>query len=80
MDGCQVGKTTEEIKSLRFIVEGNVNDAAYDAFKSSLSATNGIFEVDMDKNSKEMYIDYYPDKISKERIENRFSDWTGKLS
>lgn len=78
MDGCQVGKSHEEIKSIRIEAKSTINEAAYKDLQAFLSTVNGILDVDVDMSKNAIFVDYHPDKITHEKIEQTVADWIGK--
>lgn len=78
MDGCQVGKTQEEIKSVQIELKSTMLQKDYQDLQVSLSTVNGIVDVDVDASRNAIFVDYHPDKISQEKIKKLAEGWSSK--
>lgn len=74
MEGCQGGKNDSELKSIRIDLENLVCERSYDDLEVSLIQTQGIVDVDIDRNLKAAFIDFDPLKTSEESIISKITE------
>ncbi|MGI6777399.1 MAG: heavy-metal-associated domain-containing protein [Acetivibrionales bacterium] len=69
MEGCQGGKPANAPSSVKFKLECISCEACSpQQIKEKLENTQGVIEVDIDENAKEVFVDFEMDKVKQEEI------------
>ena len=68
MDGCQGGRNDKEAKSIKIELSSLVCDRSYDDLEISLSNLKGIIDVDLDRKTHMVFVDYDPTALSEHKI------------
>lgn len=68
MDGCQGGKNDKETKSIKIDLSSLVCNNSYDDLEITLTNLKGIIDVDLDRNTHTVFVDYDPAALTDHRI------------
>jgi len=76
MEGCQVkNKIEKELRSVKFDLNMPHNSEYFNHLQQQLLGTKGIVEVDIDKSSQKLFVDYDPQKTTQQEIERKVKQY-----
>jgi allophanate hydrolase subunit 1 len=72
MEGCQVKRRIEKVlRSVKFDLNISHNPEYFNSLQQQILGTEGVVEVDIDKGSQKLFIDFDPEKTTQQEIERR---------